>query len=133
MPRQFLVRIAVYEAAIVAGRGGNVKVFGQFRAGVRDLAVQRTAFKADQFGQLLEHGRGELLRVLVRENIRAGINHAFQPAPVRLDRAHVAIAAQRGKHHRRKLLRGQLGFFLVVVDVVGRDDLLFRRLPRGRL
>ena len=41
----------------------------------------------------------------------------------------VAEGAQRGVQRRRELLRGQLGLFLVIVDVVVGDDIVLGCLP----
>jgi hypothetical protein len=59
-----------------------------------------------------------------------GRDHALEAALVGLDDHDVAVGAQRGEHRGRQFLRGELGLFLVVVDVVAGDDFLLRRLAR---
>ena len=67
---------------------------------------------------------------MMREDLRGSLDDEFESASTGFDRAHVAIRAQCSIERRRKFLRGKLGLFLVVVDVVSCNDLVFGCLSR---
>ncbi len=57
-----------------------------------------------------------------------GFDDFFQPLTVTLQGADIPIGSQAGPQQGAQLLGGELGFILVVVDVVVGDHVIFRRL-----
>jgi hypothetical protein len=80
--------------------------------------------------EVFQHALGEVFDRAQFEDARRGLDHLDQAAAVAVERHQVAVGGQAGVNGGEQLLARQLGFFLVVVDVVVGDDLVLRRLAR---
>ena len=132
---QHLVRQAGFDRIAdvgreVAGGGGDPDWRNGRVVGFRHRAIQRAVLQAGQRGQLGQDGGGEFVTLVARVDLGRGFRHPLQPVPRRIDHRKIAITAQGHVHRGFELARGELGLFLVVIDVVGADHLALRRLPR---
>ena len=66
----------------------------------------------------MQHATGKLGQRLWFKQITRGIDDLFQTVPAVFNNLHVTISAQGRNHGCDQFLCGQLGFFLVVIDVV---------------
>nr|WP_054774148.1 hypothetical protein [Methylogaea oryzae] len=93
--------------------------------GADEAALVQTA-QADDLGQhafekIAEGSAGDAV------DVRRHFQHAGQAAPVQLDDFQVAVGFDGRAHRGVEPLGGELGFVLVVVDVVMVDDVALRR------
>ena len=126
--RQRAFGIALEIAREFAAGRYNLEMVGELPVRVRDAKAGGAPFHAEQLGDLAKHQRGKTLWLVVGEHFGGGADNHLEATAAGIDGAHVAVGAQCRVHRGGKLLRGEFGFFLVVVDVVGSDNLVFRRL-----
>ncbi len=130
--RQIVELLVGLQAGVGAGHGQHFQASLQLgrRIGADAAGAHALTLLAQQFASLLQHGRTEVAQVIRIAHLGDGMDRAAQAVAGPLQPHQVAVGAQRRVEHRAQLGVGQVGFFAVVVDVVGLDDLGLRRLAR---
>ena len=88
------------------------------------------AIDVEERGDLGQHAFGEPLHRLVVEQHRRGVDDDLQAPPGLVEPPELLVGPQGRGEAGEKLVGGEFGLRLVVVDVVIDDDAPLRRLPR---